>query len=156
MATKKSKAQQIQRLKILISSNESVAEDHPNLREKMGNTNEKLRKELEELEREPIKKKIAVISPDQEKSNLGKCRAVVGATNKPCCNSEASDGYCLIHLKQRFPEKAEDFQKKRLREEFTLTTEEIEEITKSNNGKLWNVSKNFIKYFKQLSRRGSQ
>jgi len=147
------KQKEIQRMTNLINANISITGNHPELKERLGDENGKLRAQIEELKREPIKNKGVVVDADQENVVRGRCKAIVGATKKLCCNAEASDGYCLIHLKQRSPEKAEKYQRERLKKEFELTDEEIDEIAGSNNGKLWNVSKGFIKYFKRMARK---
>lgn len=155
MAMRKSKVNEIQRITNLISANISIAESHPELKENLGNANEKLREQLEELKSEPVrrvKNNRTIIDSDQKEVTLGKCKAVVGTTNKPCCNTEVYDGYCLIHLKQRNPKKAEEYQEIRLKDKFGLTDQEINQIRDANNGKLWNVSKAFIGYIKSYRR----
>lgn len=142
-----SKDKEIQRLINLIGSNKSVAESHPHLKEKFDGLNEGLENQLEELRKVSVKSKKVIKDSNQENVVKGRCRAMVRSTDKPCCNREASAGYCLIHLKQRNPDIAEDFQRNRLSKRFGLTEEEIDKI-KESNGTLENVGKGLASFIK--------
>ena len=143
----KSKTNEIQRLTNLIGANISISKDHPEMKEKLDNENEGLKNQIEELKKVPVKNSKVIIDSNQENAIVGKCKSNVMATGKPCTHDEVSDGYCLVHLKQRDPEKAEKYRIENLKNKFGLTDNEIEEIKKVN-GTLNNVNKALAEFIK--------
>lgn len=79
------------------------------------------------------------------------CKAKVTYNGDACCNSDVCEGFCLTHLKQKNPIKAEEYQRDRLKKEFGLTDFEINKI-KEVNGNLNYVSKGFADFVKYSHR----
>ncbi len=143
MATRNKTKEEIQSIINSIRANESIIDNHPEFAEDLMAENGRYAKRLEELRSIPIASARKVM--DRKEIIADECSAQVSTTEKPCTHPEVFEGYCLVHLKQRSPERAMEYQRIRLNKEFGLTNQEIDKL-QNMKGTLNNINRGLAEF----------